>query len=133
MQIRRASERTAKAVAAMLTAVSAIAGAFPAAAQQMGLGADFSQCDKIKDPAKSAQCVYDTDIAHSKARIASANARIAAATIRGDIADAKISESDALRRCIAFLATKKTEGVVLAPERLTREKGCVYAAELGMK
>jgi hypothetical protein len=133
MPIKRASEKTARAIAAILTVASPVSAAFPAAAQQMGLGADFSQCDKIKDPAKSAQCVYDTDIAQSKARIAAANARGAAADIRIAAADAKISESDALRRCIAFLTAKKAEGVVLAPERLNREKGCGYAAELGMK
>jgi hypothetical protein len=119
MQKSRAPERTAKIVAALLSAISPVAGAFPAAAQQVALGADFSSCEQIEDPAKSAQCVYDKDIAHSKARIAAADVRIA--TAQDSIA------------CAKFLLSKKAAGATLDPTRLNREKGCTYAVELGMK
>ena len=89
MQMPRASTRTVRAVAALLTATSPIAAAFPAAAQQQMLSgpADVSKCGAIKDPIKSARCVDDymaASIAESKARIAAANARVATADTEGD-------------------------------------------------
>jgi hypothetical protein len=115
----RASEKTAKAVAAMLAAVSAVAGAFPAAAQQMALGAQLSACDQIKDPAKSAQCHHDVHLAEAKAKLQAATSRVVAA--------------DQNMVCAKFLLAKKAEGVALDPTRANREKGCAYAKELGMQ
>jgi hypothetical protein len=133
MNSGRTSQSTTTLIAALIAAGSFVVAAFPAAAEQITAVANFTQCDQMKDPAKSAQCVYDTDIAHSKARIAYEEARGITIGVRLAAANAKISESDKLRACIAFLQAKKANGVTLAPERLNREKGCAYAAELGMK
>lgn len=74
-------------LAAAAVVISAtVAGAFPAAAEQVqriaASGPDFSKCDKIKDPAASGQCYHDTDVAHSKARIKAADERMRASDER---------------------------------------------------
>ena len=133
MQTKRSSETAARIVAASLMAASPIAAAFPVSAQQVASSGysikddpAFKHCEEIKDIAQSTACYVNTDRALVQARIKSADARIKAA-------DASIARSEQMLKCIAFLKGKKAEGVKLAPERLTREKGCEYAVELGMK
>ena len=83
-------------------------------------GADIAAaCNHVKDPAKNAQCQYDRHVAEGNARLAAANTRVANA-------------NDAIA-CAKFLVAKKAQGVALDPSRVNREKGCIYAAELGMK
>ncbi|MEQ1698189.1 MAG: hypothetical protein ABL901_20355 [Hyphomicrobiaceae bacterium] len=90
------TSKTVKA-AALLMAVPALLLPMKTAAQQMALGGpEYSKCDQIKDPAASAQCYSDANIANSKTRIAVAGQRIQVAERDGQCArDLKaLRESD---------------------------------------
>ncbi len=128
MQTNRVSTRKTRTIAAFLTAATLVASAERAPAQQMGIGGppDPAQCASIKDPVKSAQCLdalMNASIANSKARIATANDRIAKSD--GDIAAAA-----ALRPCLLYLKDKKDGGATLPP--VTADNACKVAASLGM-
>ena len=120
----------AKIVAATLTATTLIAGTFSANAQQMaaaGNGPNFAACDKIKDPARSAQCYSDATITFYKSEVAAADARGAQADARGAQADARTTcanEIADLRRNVAFgnQATEIARDLVKASGRPAAEQ-----------
>jgi hypothetical protein len=125
MALGRSSTAKAKIAAAALTAATLIGGAGSANAQQTAAAQpDFSACDQMSAtaPAKAIQCRVDVLKAHG-----------AAADVRGAAADKRIAAVDDSIACAKFLLSKKAAGVTLDRTRLNREKGCVYARELGMQ
>jgi hypothetical protein len=132
MALGRSSTAKAKIAAAALTAATLIGGAGSANAQQTAAAQpDFSACDQMSAtaPAKAIQCRVDVLKAHG----AAADVRGAAADVRGAAADKRIAAVDDSIACAKFLLSKKAAGVTLDRTRLNREKGCVYARELGMQ
>lgn len=131
---------TAVKTAALLALAPAALLPMKVAAQQVAssqhdLRSDpaYAHCERIKDVAKSTQCYVDTEGAILKARIRTADQKIADAKARQGVANQQLAENERLLGCIAYLKEKKAEGVPLDPARLNREKGCDYAAELGMR
>jgi len=119
---------TAVALAALAMMAPALVPG-TASAQQVAANAtpDFSACDQIKDPAKSAQCHWDEEGAKLKARKAAADARGAAADARGAAADARTAcanEIGALRRHPEFgdKATEIARAIVKASGRPALEQ-----------
>jgi hypothetical protein len=99
-------------------AVPALLAPMKVAAQQMAANTpNFSRCDQMSatNPKGAIAC-----------RIEVLNASAAAAERRIAAVDDSIA-------CAKFLLSKKADGVTLDPTRLNREKGCVYARELGMQ
>lgn len=104
--------------AALAIAVPALLLPMKAAAQQFAANTpDFSRCDAMSqvNPKGAIAC-----------RVEVLNARAAAAEVRVARAEDGVA-------CAKFLLAKKAEGVALDATRLNREKGCIYARELGMQ
>ncbi len=111
-----------------------LAGVFPLAAQQLAANtAAQAECDKIKDPAQSGACHARVHQQFYKDGVRKSEANLAQARVESAEARAGVNEAAALLRCAEFLKSQKAAGVVLDPTRVNREKGCAYAAELGLK
>lgn len=119
---------TAAKTAALIMMAPALLVPMKLSAQQMAAvsPATAAACDAIKDPAKSAQCHWDAEGAAIKARTA-------AAQQRGAAADVRTAAAEDAAACARFLLAKKAAGVILDATRLNRERGCIYARELGMQ
>lgn len=104
--------------AALLMAVPALLAPMKVAAQQLAANSpDYSRCDQMSatNPIGASRCRIEVLHAH------------------GVAADVRIARAEDGVACAKYLLTKKAEGVALDPTRLNREKGCVYARELGMQ
>lgn len=111
--------------AALFMAVPALLLPMKAAAQQMAANTpDFSRCDQISrtDPKSAISC-----------RVEVLHAQGAAARQQTAVAERRIAAAEDSIVCAKFLLAKKSEGVALDPTRLNRDKGCIYARELGMQ
>lgn len=111
--------------AALLMAVPALLAPMKAAAQQMAANTpNFSRCDQMSatNPKGAISC-----------RVEVLQAQGAAARREGAAADVRVARAEDGVACAKFLISKKAEGVALDPTRLNREKGCIYARELGMQ
>lgn len=120
--MRQSSAPTASSIvkaAAILMAVPTLLVPMKAAAQQMAANTtvDYSRCDRMAEnnPVGATRC------------------RVEVLQAIGAKADVRIARAEDGVACAKFLISKKAEGVSLDPTRLNREKGCIYARELGMQ
>lgn len=92
---------TAVALAALAMMAPALVPG-TASAQQVAANAkpDFSACDQIKDPAKSAQCSHDAVMRNLRERNEAALKRQREADARGTAADARGAAADAQVECV---------------------------------
>lgn len=111
--------------AALAMAVPALLLPMKAAAQQFAANTpDFSRCDAMSQANPKGAIVCRVEVL---------NASAAAVRREGAAADRRIAAVEDSIACAKFLLGKKNAGVALDPTRLNREKGCIYARELGMQ